>query len=686
VSARRPAQDPLLRVDLAIVEQIYRSEQSFVVKDGRTQAYYRFRPVEMRVMRMFDGRRSASAIAEALTAEGVHLSPATVDRFARKLTRLGLLEATLLERTTQQLERLRNERRRKGSFVRGELLRMRFSFGDPTPLLGVVYPWVRWCFSRGFVVASLALFAAYVAIVGTGSSAYVDALAAWFSLGALTPWTIALLVLSFCALTFVHEMGHAVACRHFGGEVREMGFMFLLFIPAFYANVTDAWSFPGRRERLWVTFAGPWIELAVTSVVAIVWLFVPPGSVAAQCAVAVILVGGIGNIVTNFNPLLPLDGYFALGDWLEIPNLRHRARDATIAWVRRRLLRVDEAEEATDPRERRILLRYGAASAVYSTGFLLLLGGRAVATAGRTLGALAAALVVLALLAVLRAPLRMVAAASRGAMRRRRASPHAHTRWRWASALGAVVLLAAVVPCSLTTDGTFTVTPGSSLAVMAPASGVIGDVFVREGDAVAAGAPLLRVDDYALSRELVGRTRVADSLAFGVARARAAVHAAVGEVLEQEARSAAAVTDEARARLASMLVHAGATGVVATPRPERLIGQRVALGDTLLVLDDLSRLDATVHVSGPGAAEVHPGQAVRLMSPANGGHAITGVVDAISVAAGEAGALEARVRLDPASGLRAGAVGDARVVRGPATLLTALAWAVRHWIRSDLLL
>jgi putative peptide zinc metalloprotease protein len=39
-----------------------------------------------------------------------------------------------------------------------------------------------------------------------------------------------------------------------------MGFMLLFFMPALYCNVSDAWLFPERSKRLWVTFAGagPW--------------------------------------------------------------------------------------------------------------------------------------------------------------------------------------------------------------------------------------------------------------------------------------------------------------------------------------------------------------------------------------------------------------------------------------------
>src|SRR5207244_12704875 len=58
-----------------------------------------------------------------------------------------------------------------------------------------------------------------------------------------------------------HEFGHGLTCKHFGGEVHEMGFMLIYLQPALYCNVSDAWLFPEKAKRLWVAFAGPCIEL-----------------------------------------------------------------------------------------------------------------------------------------------------------------------------------------------------------------------------------------------------------------------------------------------------------------------------------------------------------------------------------------------------------------------------------------
>ncbi|MBC7561356.1 MAG: hypothetical protein H7305_00445, partial [Gemmatimonadaceae bacterium] len=196
---------PHLRADLAIVEQRFRNEQSFVVKDPSTHAYFRFQPVEMRVMRLFDGARSTAQIAEQLVADGVKVSAATVEGFARKLTALGLLERSLYERTTQQLERLRAERKRSRSVVRGELFRMRFSFGDPDAALNRWYPRLRWCFTPTFVVLSVALFLTYGAIIFAQRETYAAELATSFSFGALTPWSVVVLLGTFTLLTAIHE-------------------------------------------------------------------------------------------------------------------------------------------------------------------------------------------------------------------------------------------------------------------------------------------------------------------------------------------------------------------------------------------------------------------------------------------------------------------------------------------------
>ena len=216
----------------------------------------------------------------------------------------------------------------------------------------------------------------------------------------------------------IHELGHGFACKYFGGQVHEIGAMLLYFDLAFFCNVNDAWGFPERRARLWVTAAGSWIQLILASVAGIVWWAMPPGSLLSDFAMATFVVAGILTVIFNLNPLLPLDGYFALMDVLEVPNLRPRAF-AYLGWaIKHRLLGMDVAEPPVDEREQRIFLWYGVLAAAY-TGFILyVFAGLMYGWLDHALGALGVLLFAVGLWFMLRATIREYGSATMLAARR----------------------------------------------------------------------------------------------------------------------------------------------------------------------------------------------------------------------------------------------------------------------------
>ena len=84
---------------------------------------------------------------------GIGALEAAVEGFAQKLGRMGLLERSVSERSTLQLERLRAERQRRAKprLFKGELLRMRWSLGDPNAAFDRWLPRLGFFFSRGFI-------------------------------------------------------------------------------------------------------------------------------------------------------------------------------------------------------------------------------------------------------------------------------------------------------------------------------------------------------------------------------------------------------------------------------------------------------------------------------------------------------------------------------------------------------
>jgi putative peptide zinc metalloprotease protein len=679
---------PRLRTDLVLVEQTYRGEQSYIVKDPTTHKYFRFRPVEVAVMHSLDGERTVADAALALASEGIQVSVAVLARFADKLKAMGLLERTLRERSVLLVERLRAERRRRlgtGPF-QGELLRLRWSLGDPDRFLDRTMPYLRFCFTRGFVLVSLALFAIYCVVLAVRWPEFSRALGDLYNFR-LTAGDLAILYLTAVVVIAIHELGHAYTCKHFGGQVHEMGAMLIYFEPAFFCNVNDAWTFPELRARIWVTAAGSWIQMVIASLAAVVWWAVAPDTLVSQVALAAVLIGGFTTVLINLNPLIPLDGYYALSDWLEVPNLRQRAF-AHLGWlVRSKLFRLDLPAPPADDRERRIFTIYSLLAAWYILSIFLLVGGAVYGWLSEALGVLGVLLFAVLIWRMVQEPLREWGRVAATSVRRLAARVPRGRRGRLIAVAGALVLIGALVPRPITVAGPFTVAHASRIALVAADSGLVFDVPAREGGIAARGATLARIRSLDMERAVVAGVRAADSLAIrqGVARARGRE----GEVarLAEAGRAERARVAGLRTRIESLMLRAPARLVVVTRRPEEQVGRWVELGDTVLELGDPDRVEARIAVRGPGASAIRPGLPVRLVSHADPGHRLVASVTDVAVAATDtAGSVETRVRVARAESLRPGMTGEASVTLRQSNLWGAVWWALRRRVRTDILL
>lgn len=679
---------PRLRPDVAIVEQTYRGELSYVVKDLESHKYFRFRPVEITVMHALDGTRTCGEAAAALREAGIGVSEAAVEGFAQKLGRMGLLERSVSERSTLQLERLRAERQRRARprLFKGELLRMRWSLGDPNAAFDRWLPRLGFFFSRRFIVLSIALFAINIGLMVFN---WPELHAGFAQLTDVGSYTAAHAVLFWCTLLtiiLIHELGHGITCKYYGGEVHEMGFMLLYFQPAFFANVNDAWTFPDLRARLAVTAAGSWIEAVVASIAGIVWWIAEPGTLVSQVSLLAFLVGGVFSALTNANPLMPLDGYFALSDWLEIPNLRHRAL-AHIGWiVRRHVLRLELPMPPASERERKVFLIYGLSAIAYLTVVLTLVASFVMTRAGRIFGLAGVIITVGTILVLFRGQIvGWTAAIGRSLREHRQALLARPVRVRVALGLLLVTLALALIPWSITVTGPFTAAPIRATRLVAPDTGYVATVLVREGTAVPAGAPLVRLRDFGLEHLALTERRVTDSLALLETRARAAGDAGEAERLARDRAVAGVRLSAIGERIAALALRAPQSGVVLTARPEQLAGQWITAGRTVITLGQPDSAEVRIELQGPGATRVVPGQRVSMLSLADVAHALHGTVASVARVAATGG-VEARVRVPAGSAWRPGAGGEASVVVRRSNLAGALWWAVRKRVRTDLLL
>src|SRR5207247_1886480 len=79
----------------------------------------------------------------------------------------------------------------------------------------------------------------------------------------------------------------------------------------FYCNVSDAWLLPEKSKRLWVTLAGPYVELVLWAIAVLTWRFTGADTWLSAMALVVVVTSGV-RLVFNLNPLIRLDGYYLL--------------------------------------------------------------------------------------------------------------------------------------------------------------------------------------------------------------------------------------------------------------------------------------------------------------------------------------------------------------------------------------
>ncbi len=480
-----------LRSDLVLVEQTYRGEQSYIVKDPEVPEVF---PLSPRSKSRSCWRSTGSAPpteAAAVLAEGdINVSASAVEKFAGKLKAMGLLERTLGERSVLMMERLRAQRRSRlsgGGLFQGDILRLRWSMGDPDKFMDRTLPYVRFCFTRAFLIASVVLFAIYLLVIalkwGDFSRAVVDLYTFNVSAG-----TLAVFWLTGTAIIVVHELGHGYTCKYFGGQVHEIGAMLLYFEPAFFCNVNDAWTFPDLKARLWVTAAGSWIQLVLASIASIVWWAATPGSLVSEVALAARHRGWSDD---GAHECQSADSARRLlrAERLSRGPQSPAARLCSPQWlVRTRVFRLDIPMPPSDERERRIFLIYGLLAAAYIASIFLAFGGLMFGWLDRVLGGLGIAVFLVGLWLMTRATLREWRSTVMSAWRERRASLRGRPFYqKLLIAALAIVLLGAIIPRPITVTGSFVAAPARLIPLTSPDSGVVERVYARQGTWVGAG-------------------------------------------------------------------------------------------------------------------------------------------------------------------------------------------------------
>ncbi|MDF1753800.1 MAG: HlyD family efflux transporter periplasmic adaptor subunit [Verrucomicrobiales bacterium] len=320
---------PRVRRDVEVTFHKRRSGPVYVVEDLMHRRYFQVGLPEYQFIQSLNGKRTVGeAIAISARALGANaISEPDALKLVRWLVDNDLLDsdsAGQAQRRYDLADESVSKKPKQPWFQKVVFLKI--PMGNPDGFFLWLQPILGWLFS-GF---ALFLWIILLSVAGYTLVQNWDQ----FRGGAsqiILPENWIIMILTFGVLKIVHEIGHGVATRKFGGVVPEWGVQMLLFItPLTFVDASASWRFPGRIQRMAVAAAGMYVELGVAAIAILVWAN-SDGSFVGAIAYNAIFAASVITVLFNANPLMRFDGYYLACDLLNIPNLGQRGQ-AVMSW------------------------------------------------------------------------------------------------------------------------------------------------------------------------------------------------------------------------------------------------------------------------------------------------------------------------------------------------------------------
>jgi putative peptide zinc metalloprotease protein len=630
---------PPLRADLIVIKQFYEGRTFYVVKDPISLQYFRLTAEDYFLATLFDGRRDMRQVRAAYVDRFPHLRldfseeeiNERVSRFANDLGLLQFLSVQGVHLKPRYDAIKHNKKNPKGGgfyqFV-NNLFFFRRSIFDPDKLFARLAKPIWWIWTWQSLWISIGMVIAAVFIVYQKYDATGALMSRFFSLN-----NIALIWVTTILIKSIHELGHGLTCKHFGGEVHEVGVMLLVFTPYFFVNVSDSWVLPDRNKRILISAAGIYVELVLASLATFLWAIVQPGAL-QQILWNVMVIASISTLIFNANPLMRFDGYYIMTDWIEVPNLCTKSR-AFIGYQVKRLIFGSDYEDASMARlplpRRRFGLFYFYAVASYLYGYFViykLARYMAPHLAPFGLQKFATWFSVTALTAWVVMPFWSFMKSLQ--LTKEDWRPGGRLRRLAIVGGGALVLFTILcfTPRELIIKRNVAVELASPETIRPDYEGYIEEIYVKEGDKVPPGAALARLSNRDLEQDLVQATAQ-------LAVAQAAVQRALAEDKPAEQIEAQAIVERMQKRYADaklavdhLTLRTAYGGTVLTHDLQLELHRALHLNEVFCEVAPLDSMRIVIPLSEKQVRWVRKGQPAEIISYAYPGAAVRGTIAA----------------------------------------------------------
>ncbi len=696
---------PALKKSLVIRRQVEMGEVSWFVKIPETNKLYGFDEASWGLIELFDGTRTPAEIREEYSRRlgGTAVDLSLILDYEEMLRGIEALEQSAAERNLQLLSKFASLRHRsaKEKSEGFNVFFMLFKVFDPDRVLTRTVRYVRWLWRPTTVIVACLCFLFTIGVFATRFDTIWAQTLELYAFFKKPFWDFVQFWVILTSIGCIHEFAHGYTTKMYGGEVHDMGIALLYFTPAFYCDTTDSFLLTSKWQRLWVTVAGIYIEGIICTIATALWVASYPDTLLHELAYKAMLFTGVSTVFFNINPLIKIDGYYALCSLLEITELREDSFKWLGALFQKHVLRLNVEVPVFSRRKKRIFAIYGTLALVYLGFIMAFIATLLNSFYARVLPEISAVLLLLTLYFFFRNRVRLVVRVSRLFYLDKKEflmSPRA--RAPLLAAAGALVLLLALPWYPRTIRMEAVLEPAVTARLEAPEAGVVREVLAHEGDLLRPGQPILRLGSPAIDMaRRADEARLAGA-AGDAGRSRNAGAADEAFLAERHEAAAAAGLSSDEARTASLEVISPFEGRLLTARPDDLRGRWVSAGTPLVTVGETNRLAATFPVSERLLRDLTVGESVSIHLATRPFGILRGRIVSIASASRSAprsgspeGLLPPEIPgwivvkaifENPSGSLRPGMSGLAKI-RGPRVSLLAEAGRVLYrWLRSIL--
>ncbi len=585
---------PRLRRNIRVVAQEFRGSRWYLLQDENAGRFIRVNNTAYDLIGRFDGDYSIREILEIIADSKSGDQAINAEQVLGVVSQLHEFEALkggLSVSSRDALRRFNHSQEQKRLQQWGNPLSLRFSLLDPDRLLNALTPLLRWVLSPAGMVAWVLIMLSALMLVLLDHANFTHDIRHQ-SFGVKDFATFWLL---YCAVKALHELGHGLAIKRWGGEVHDAGIFFLVFMPVPYVDGSASLAFRDKRKRALVSAAGILVELFLAALGVLVWSVTEPGLV-NDLALKVTLIGGLSTLLYNGNPLLRFDGYYVLEDLVEIPNLASRSSRYYIYLIQRYALGLSESvSPVACIGERKWFLVYGLLSPIYR--MLVLLGIALFLTQKYLVVG-----VILAAWAIYKQVVKTIIASAKYLI----SNSQLQSRRLRSVAIAVVPLITIVamlnVPVPLVTRSQGVVWAGDDSEVIVKTGGFVASVDVTSGDQVKAGDIILQLSNRKLESDLkILQSRQSElRTAQAIAQQKSRVE---GEIASSDSVTLASQLDALKADQYALTIRSPADGVIVFSDPHELTGKFMREGDLLafVVQQNHSTIRAVVNQGSVGS-------------------------------------------------------------------------------------